>query len=96
MRLGRRHTLIIIDVIVVIGNLESRHSQKPRFSLQKNNTGPTDGRTDGRSDGPTDRWTDGPTDRRTDGPTGRRTNGPTDKPTDKAPYKFTCPRLELG
>ena len=50
MRLFRRHSLIIIVVMLWV-IVKSLHPHKPRFSSFENNMGRTDGRTDGRTKG---------------------------------------------
>ena len=45
--------IIIIVVVVIVGNLKYFQPQKPRFPSFENNTGPSDGRTDGLMDGRT-------------------------------------------
>ena len=58
MRPFCRHSFIIIIIIVVVvivvGHSKSFQPRKPRFSSFKNNTGPSDLRTDGPTDGRTD------------------------------------------
>jgi len=49
MRPFCRHSFIIIVIVVVVSHSKSFQPRKPRFLSFENNTGPSDGRTDGRT-----------------------------------------------
>ena len=45
---------VVFVVDVVVSHLKSLHPQNPQFSWFRNNTGPTEGWTDGQLNGQTD------------------------------------------